>query len=183
MHEHKARRTYRNWLSGQVLLRKDLTISDSVMLIRLKDARIGTTIGSIRYDILPRVRTLEVLLVTVANHRNDACAHNPNPGVGRLLMRIACENAAASGATRITANALTTAVGFYRRMGMHSWDTPEQIDGSCFAGGGRLSPAWLETMNTLVARTHAGGRMEAEIATVLRYIGPAVDAQWMCIRT
>lgn len=127
---------------------------NGVHRIQLMDEHDQTRLGRIKFEFLPRSRELEIHSLKVAGHSNMATATNPTPGAGRLLMYLACEAGLAQGALRVELSAVTSALGFYARMGMHrpSPATPP-LDLDWHAVDGRLDEEWLSAFDSTVVHT------------------------------
>ncbi|MEL4073366.1 hypothetical protein WKW50_24915 [Ochrobactrum sp. GPK 3] len=129
---------------------------------------------------------LEIDLLLVNGHFNNPTAKNPHPGVGTLLVYLACQEGLKVGARVLTLYSLLGSVGFYRRIGMHRTGVIVTYPDMPFIAAqpnpaGRPSPIdrkWLNEFNKHWENTRNGGTMVAEIRTVLGYIEHKIFTQW-----
>ncbi|MEL4073367.1 hypothetical protein WKW50_24920 [Ochrobactrum sp. GPK 3] len=127
---------------------------------------------------------LEIDLLLVNGHFNSPTARNPHPGVGTLLIYLACHEGLKLGAHILKLYSLTGPAGFYRRMGMYRTaatflDLPPVAAQPDFVGHpALLNREWLNEFSPHWKETRKGGTMVAEIRTVLGYIENKIFSQW-----
>jgi hypothetical protein len=133
-------------------------------------------------------------------NRSRATTQNDYPGVGQLMMYLACQSAKRLGARMVRLDSVDAASGFYRRFGMRHPANPGSgglpaLSHVLFAStqsptfsvprltplaiNGRLDSARLNIFNSHIEYTRKGGEMIAEIDTMLFYIGMKVENQWV----
>lgn len=135
-------------------------------------------LGHLRAAFELAEREIFIHRIWVNGHHNSASARNPNPGVGRLLMFVACQMGLALGATRVSLDSLQSAKGFYTRMGMRAAEESVMALRGHPVHEGKLDPRWLERFDFMFRNTRTGGTMISDIGTLLTNIQGAVCAQW-----
>lgn len=171
-------KTYTENRSGNVLVRKKETHPMGRYTYSLHSKRSSATIGTIYFEINRVASELAVFRISVSGHTNAATAQNPHPGVGRLLMYMACKHAAKQGIRTIRLTSEPSATGFYRQMGLrHPQARVPQFSGEQSTDG-RLQAEWLNTFGRHLAQDRRGGMMVSELATVLHNIEFRTLEQW-----
>jgi hypothetical protein len=164
--------------SGEVLVRNKRDHSSERLEFYLYRKSRSEQVGRIYFQIDQAHSELAVFAVRVTGHSNAATARNPTPGVGRLLMYMACRHAQKRGVRTIRLTADPSAVGFYRQIGLHHPSAPvPRLPGEPFIDG-NIQPEWLSAFNRHLIQVRRGGMMVSELRTVLWYIERPTLNQW-----
>ena len=165
--------------SGKVLTLRRETHSAGLYTYTLIGADTQRNVGQICFRCREATRELTIGTVRVCGHLNEARSRNPNPGVGRLLMYLACRYSFVKGARKIDLHSLQSAAPFYRLMGMHHPVVANPMFGKLERSAhGKLQPAWLKVFEANFSSTRTGGSMLGEIRTVLACIEKKIKTQW-----
>lgn len=145
----------------------------------LVDEQRDDAVGEVSFRICQADSELSIQRIDVFGHSNAADAHNPFPGVGRLLMYLACRHASTMGLSTLRLVAKDSAIGFYTRMGLRAdvHRPPPRMPAVQFVGN-KLNRAWLDAFDDHFSMSRDIDEMTSEIFAVLSNIEGLVAAQW-----
>ncbi|WOC14724.1 hypothetical protein [Pseudochrobactrum sp. MP213Fo] len=126
--------------------------------------------------------TLLVCGINALGMKRNSPEYKLRPGLGRLMMYLACKDGQERGLNFIKLDSVEEAAPFYRRMGMHHRDTQFlDLDPITPSHGGqieRISKDWLSNFSAHYNYARSHDHMFCEIKTVLSLISTETEKQW-----